>query len=73
MNMIIKRDGTKEKFDAKKIENAVYKSTINSKYGVDKELGKKISNNIQEMILSNSDKSFTVEDIQDTVELLHIE
>ena len=35
MIKIAKRDGTVEKFNKKKIYNAVYKSSINSKYGTD--------------------------------------
>ena len=45
-----KRDGTYEVFDKNKIINAIYKSTINSKYGIDKNLGKKIADNIENMI-----------------------
>ena len=45
-----KRDGTYGSFDKNKIINAIYKSTINSKYGIDKNLGKKIADNIEKMV-----------------------
>lgn len=67
-----KRDGTYEIFDKNKIINAVYKSTINSKYGIDKNLGKKIADNIENMINENK-INLTVEDIQDNVEVLLME
>ena len=51
-----KRDGTYEVFDKNKIINAIYKSTINSKYGIDKNLGKKIADNIENMINENISK-----------------
>lgn len=72
MTKIEKRDGTYEIFDKNKIINAVYKSTINSKYGIDKELGKKIADNIEEMVKTNK-INLTVEDIQDSVEVLLME
>lgn len=71
MKQIIKRDGTKERFDKNKIINAIYKSTINSKLGVDEELGKLIADKIEDAI--NTDDEITVEDIQDKVELLLME
>ena len=67
-----KRDGTYEVFDKNKIINAIYKSTINSKYGIDKNLGKKIADNIENMINENK-INLTVEDIQDNVEVLLME
>jgi len=67
-----KRDGTYEIFDKNKIINAIYKSTINSKYGIDKELGKKIADNIENMVKENK-INLTVEDIQDSVEVLLME
>lgn len=72
MTMLEKRDGTYELFDKNKIINAVYKSTINSKYGIDKDLGKKIADKIEVMIKESKIK-LTVEDIQDTVEVLLME
>ncbi len=73
MIKIIKRDGSKENFNKNKIINAIYKSTINSKFGTDEELGKKIAVTIEEMVTDNKDREFTVEDIQDYVELLLME
>lgn len=69
---ILKRDGRKESFDKNKIINAVYKSTINSKYGTDENLANKIASKIEE-IVKNSSEDITVEDIQDNVELLLME
>ena len=70
---IIKRDSTKEIFDKNKIINAIYKSTINSKGGIDRELGKKIAQTIELMVSSKIDRNYTVEEIQDYVELLLME
>ncbi|MEG2985876.1 MAG: ATP cone domain-containing protein, partial [Peptostreptococcaceae bacterium] len=39
MKKIIKRDGSIEKFSKYKIEDAIYKSTINSENGIDKNIG----------------------------------
>ena len=50
---IIKRDGTKEIFDKNKIFNAVYKSTINSKFSIDEELAKSIALNIENKVNSS--------------------
>ena len=47
-------------------------STINSKYGIDKNLGKKIADNIEKMVNENK-INLTVEDIQDNVEVLLME
>ncbi|MGL6107782.1 adenosylcobalamin-dependent ribonucleoside-diphosphate reductase [Romboutsia sp.] len=69
---IIKRDGTKEEFDRLKIVNAIYKSTINSKYGTDEKLAEKIAQKIEEIIKLTTNE-VTVEDIQDNVELLLME
>ena len=69
---IIKRDGTKEIFDKNKIFNAVYKSTINSKFSIDEELAKSIALNIENKV-NSSEKEITVEEIQDMVELLLME
>ena len=69
MITIIKRDLTNEKFDKKKIFNAVYKSSINSKYGTDRELATKISMVIEEKI-KNKEIEASVESIQDEVENL---
>ncbi len=67
-----KRDGTYEVFDKNKIINAIYKSTINSKYGIDKNLGQKIADKIENMVKKGK-INLTVEDIQDSVEVLLME
>ena len=72
MIKIEKRDGTYEVFDKKKIINAVYKSTIKTKHGIDEDLAKKIANEIEHMTKEGKIK-LTVEDIQDTVEVLLME
>lgn len=72
MKKIIKRDGSIEKFSKTKIADAVYKSTINSEKGIDEKLGIAISNKVEE-IFKNRDKSLTVEEIQDLVEVLLME
>ena len=72
MKKIIKRDGSIEKFSKVKIADAVYKSTINSEKGIDKNLGNEIANKVEE-IFKNSDKSLNVEEIQDLVEVLLME
>lgn len=72
MYKIIKRDLSQEIFNKNKIFNAVYKSSINSKFGTDIELAKLISSKIEEDIKSNK-KDFTVEEIQDKVECLLME
>ena len=69
MIKIAKRDGTVEKFNKKKIYNAVYKSSINSKYGTDSELAHNISNIIEDKI-NNKQIEPNVENIQDEVENL---
>lgn len=69
MIKVCKRDGTTERFDNKKIFNAVYKSSINSKFGTDKELAENISRVIGEKI-ENKEIEATVENIQDEVENL---
>ena len=72
MKYIIKRDGTKEIFDKVKIINAVYKSTINSKNGEDRELPKLIADKIEKIIYSQ-EKDVCVDDIQDNVEFFFME
>lgn len=72
MKKIIKRDGSIEKFSKVKIADAVYKSTINSENGIDKNLGNDIANKVEE-IFKSSDKSLNVEEIQDLVEVLLME
>ncbi|MGL4797275.1 MAG: adenosylcobalamin-dependent ribonucleoside-diphosphate reductase [Paraclostridium sp.] len=72
MKNIVKRDGTIEKFSKTKIEDAVYKSTINSENGIDKNLGKIIANRVED-IFNKSEKSLNVEEIQDLVEIFLME
>ena len=67
MIKVCKRDGTIEKFDKRKIFNAVYKSSINSKFGTDRELAENIATMIEEKI-KNKEIEATVENIQDEVE-----
>ena len=47
MIKVAKRDGTVERFDKKKIYNAVFKSSIN-KYGTDSELASTIADLFEE-------------------------
>ncbi|MEG0181740.1 MAG: adenosylcobalamin-dependent ribonucleoside-diphosphate reductase, partial [Peptostreptococcaceae bacterium] len=72
MKKIIKRDGSIEKFSKYKIEDAIYKSTINSENGIDKNIGKEIASKV-EKIFETRDKPLTVEEIQDLVEVLLME
>ena len=67
MIKVSKRDGTIEKFDKRKIFNAVYKSSINSKFGTDRKLADDIATMIEEKI-QNKEIEATVENIQDEVE-----
>lgn len=67
MIKVCKRDGTIEIFDKRKIFNAVYKSSINSKFGTDRELAENIATIIEEKI-KNKEIEETVENIQDEVE-----
>ena len=67
MIKVSKRDGTIEKFDKRKIFNAVYKSSINSKFGTDRKLANDIARMIEEKI-QNKEIEATVENIQDEVE-----
>lgn len=69
MIKVAKRDGTFEKFEKRKIYNAIFKSSINSKLGTDSDLAKTISNIIEEKI-NNKEIESTVESIQDEVENL---
>lgn len=67
MIKVCKRDGTTEVFDKRKIFNAVYKSSINSKFGTDRELAETIATIVEEKI-QNKEIEATVENIQDEVE-----
>lgn len=67
MIKVCKRDGTIEIFDKRKIFNAVYKSSINSKFGTDRELAENIATMVEKKI-QNKEIEATVENIQDEVE-----
>lgn len=69
MIKVSKRDGTTEIFNKKKIYNAVFKSSINSKYGVDSQLAHNISDIIEDKIIKREIEP-SVENIQDEVENL---
>ena len=64
---IIKRDGKKEEFNKEKISNAIYKSMVDAGE-VNEDARIKITNTVSEKILSDKDKEYTVEEIQDMVE-----
>lgn len=65
---IIKRNGSEEKFDITKIENAITKAMVEVGERVDKHIIKAISSDVQSLCKSISGKP-TVEEIQDFVEL----
>lgn len=65
---IIKRDGKKEEFNKEKISNAIYKSMIDAGE-VNKNLQEKVTNKVADEIINNKNKGFTVEEIQDMVEI----
>ena len=69
MIKVYKRDGRTEIFNKKKIYNAVFKSSINSKYGVDSQLAHNISDIIEDKIIKREIEP-SVENIQDEVENL---
>ena len=69
MIKVYKRDGQTEIFKKKKIYNAVFKSSINSKYGVDSQLAHNISDIIEDKIIKREIEP-SVENIQDEVENL---
>ena len=66
---IVKRDDKIEVFDSKKIYNAVYKATLDSRDGEDKELAQKISDSVVSL-LKHRESNITVEEVQDMVEIL---
>ena len=66
---VSKRDGSVEKFDKRKIYNAIFKSSINSKLGTDNNLAQTISDTIEEKV-TNKEIEANVESIQDEVEHL---
>lgn len=66
---IIKRDGKIEAFNIEKVYNAVYKSTLDSKQGEDKELAQKISDSVLNL-LKHRESDISVEEVQDIVEIL---
>lgn len=67
MIYIIKRNGKKEEFNEEKISNAIYKSMIDAGI-VDEEKREHVTSLVSNTILSNLEKEFTVEEIQDMVE-----
>ena len=68
IEMIIKRDGRKEKFDLQKVINAITKAWLEVGNASDVKLIRKMASDIQTFVASISDNP-TVEDIQDAVEL----
>lgn len=66
---IVKRDGKIEVFDSKKIYNAVYKATLDSRDGEDRELAQKTSDSVVSL-LKHRESNITVEEVQDMVEIL---
>ncbi|MDR0879838.1 MAG: adenosylcobalamin-dependent ribonucleoside-diphosphate reductase [Clostridioides sp.] len=68
MKQIIKRDGTVEVFSKNKIEDAVYKASLHSEGGADRQIAKEIADKIDKKYDEASVKP-SVEDIQDLVEI----
>lgn len=64
---IIKRDGTKEIFNIKKISNAIKKAIYDSDEQYKEDLAFDVANNVYNEMMKNK-KEYTVEDIQDIVE-----
>lgn len=64
---IIKRNGKKEEFNREKIYNAIYKSMVDAGE-VDYVSQSNVADKVANIILSNKDKEYTVEEIQDMVE-----
>lgn len=64
---VIKRDGSKERFDEQKIKNAVWKAFSVTKVPVDKAVKKNIESLVHE-IEDSSQEELTVESIQNKVE-----
>lgn len=69
MIQVIKRNGRLVEFNSSKITNAINKAMTETKLGIDEELSKKITIEIESKIESES-KSIHVEEIQDIVEML---
>lgn len=72
MKQIIKRDGTTEKFSKSKIEDAVFKASLNSEKGADREIAHEVANKIDKIYAENGQDP-SVEEIQDLVEVLLME
>ena len=66
---IIKRDNKIEAFNIEKVYNAVYKATLDSKEGEDKELAQRIADGVLNL-LKHRESDITVEEVQDIVEIL---
>lgn len=69
MIQVIKRNGKTVEFNAAKITNAIKKAMTETKLGIDEELSKKITIEIEDKI-KNESKLIHVEEIQDIVEML---
>ncbi|MFZ5353590.1 MAG: ribonucleoside-triphosphate reductase, adenosylcobalamin-dependent [Bacillota bacterium] len=67
MVKVVKRDGNLVQFDAVKIKNAIERAMSETKYGVDLELSKVLTERIEE-IIKRQESPVHVEDIQDIVE-----
>nr|WP_312983133.1 adenosylcobalamin-dependent ribonucleoside-diphosphate reductase [Clostridioides sp.] len=72
MIQIIKRDGTTEIFSKSKIEDAVYKASLNSEKGADREIAIEIADKIDKKYAQEGQNP-SVEEIQDLVEVLLME
>nr|WP_330369491.1 ATP cone domain-containing protein [Clostridioides mangenotii] len=72
MNQIIKRDGTTEVFSKDKIEDAVYKASLNSEKGADREIAIEVADKIDKEYAQGGQNP-SVEEIQDLVEVLLME
>ena len=66
---IIKRDGTTQEFDTKRIMNAIHAATLDAGYGTEEafEVADKISTEVIFKVTSK-EENLTVEEVQDTVE-----
>lgn len=72
MKNIIKRNGSRERFEKNKVINAVYKSSINSQEGADKGLSELIAHEIETMVYSQA-KEVSVEQMQKEIDIMLVE
>lgn len=72
MKYITKRDGSLEKFNHIKIYDAVYKSTLSNEKGPDEKLAAYISEYVKDIVV-NDNRTYSVEEIQDLVEVVLME